>query len=41
MRYDPEKRKIKRWNPKSEEGEWQDISAEVINQLATEIYKEC
>ena len=41
MRYDPEKRKIKRWNPKSEEEEWKDISAEVINQLATEIYKEC
>lgn len=40
MRYDPKKRRVKKWNSKGEEGEWQDISPEVINQLATEIYKE-
>lgn len=40
MRYDPKKRRVKKWNLKGEEGEWQDISPEVINQLATEIYKE-
>lgn len=41
MRYDPKKRRVKKWNSKGEEGEWQDISADVINQLATEIFKEC
>lgn len=40
MRYDPKKRRVKKWNSKGEEGEWQDISADVINQLATEIFKE-
>lgn len=39
MRYDPKKRRVKKWNLKG--GEWQDISADVINQLATEIFKEC
>ncbi len=40
MRYDPKKRRVKNWISKGEEGEWQDISADVINQLATEIFKE-